>query len=152
MKRFAFPFFSVLMLGVCSLALASCGSAASDSASDRRMMALYDSIDVEMKRSEDYRAEKERRIDMLRDELARETDVERRKRITDRLISEFESYNSDSALHYVNANLASPAVARDDHARTSLLIKKADITSHAGLFADALSIMSSLNSADMDSL
>ena len=116
MKRFAFPFFSVLMLGVCSLALASCGSAASDSASDRRMMALYDSIDVEMKRSEDYRAEKERRIDMLRDELARETDVERRKRITDRLISEFESYNSDSALHYVNANLASPAVARDDYA------------------------------------
>ncbi len=151
MKRFAFPFFSVLMLGVCSLAFASCGSAASDSASDRRMMALYDSIDVEMKRSEDYRAEKERRIDMLRDELARETDVERRKRITDRLISEFESYNSDSALHYVNANLASPAVARDDHARTSLLIKKADITSHAGLFADALSIMASLNSADMDS-
>lgn len=148
MKRLTFPL--ILAAIVAAAALQGCGGQGGSSL-DRRFAALYDSVDREMARGEDYRAEKERRIALLRDELRGEKDAERRVRLTDRLIGEFESYNSDSALHYVNANLASPLVASDAHARTSLLIRKADITSHAGLFADALTIMASLNSAEMDS-
>lgn len=129
------------LLLACAL-LGACGpSGVGAGGPDSRMEALYDSVDAEMAHSEDYRAHKEQRIALLRDELETESDPERRVRITDRLIGEFESYNSDSALHYVNANLASPIVNRDARARSALLIRKADITSHAGLFADALGIM-----------
>ena len=129
------------LLLACAL-LGACGpSGVGAGGHDSRMEALYDSVDAEMAHSEDYRAHKEQRIALLRDELETESDPERRVRITDRLIGEFESYNSDSALHYVNANLASPIVNRDARARSALLIRKADITSRAGLFADALAIM-----------
>lgn len=148
MNRSIIPFVVSAVIAAVSTA---CGSGGADAASDRSMAALYDSIDAEMTRSGIYRAEKERRIGILRDELEAESEPGRRMRLTDRLIGEFESYNSDSALHYVNANLASPCLEGNGRARTALLIKKADITSHAGLFAEALAIMATLSSAEMDS-
>ncbi len=144
MKTYLFYIF----LSLC-VALAACSGSKGGGRSE--LQALYDEIDLEMERSDVYQAEKEKRIDMLRDYLDSESDEGRRTEIIDRLIGEFESYVSDSALWYVNMNLQRPGAATDRRRQIELLIKKADITSHAGLFADALAIMEELSSADMDS-
>lgn len=133
------------------LIIAACSDGAAD-ADNARIEALYDSIDLEMARSHDYQHEKERRISALRENLATEIDEYRRLTLTGRLISEFESYQSDSALHYVNAALDMPVVKSDPRTRARLLIKKADITSHAGLFADALNIISGVHPDPLDSI
>lgn len=112
------------------------------------MSDLYDRIDEEISNSDSYQNGKESRITALRSELASTDDADRQAALREKLIKEFESYISDSALYYVNQSLLH---AGTDSQRTALLIKKADITSHAGLFADALDIMHSIPSAIVDS-
>ncbi|MDE6278318.1 MAG: hypothetical protein K2M06_09475 [Muribaculaceae bacterium] len=131
--------------------LGACAPVGSNAEADRRIRALYDSVDAEMARSESYRVEKERRIALFRDEMMHESDPGRRLRLSWKLIGEFESYVSDSALHYVNSALASPYVASRPGLRDALLIRKADISSHAGLFSDALAILGSIHPAELDS-
>lgn len=135
-----------------ALALLAAGACNKGNGADSSSLEeLYDSVDAEMLRSEIYQNQKEARIAILREELARENDEHIVPAILDRLIGEYESYVSDSALYYVNRSLQAPANADKPHTRASLLIRKADISSHAGLFADAIAIMESVPREHLDS-
>ncbi|MCH5223461.1 MAG: hypothetical protein J1E82_05415 [Muribaculaceae bacterium] len=113
---------------------------------------IYAEIDAEIEKSGDYQEEKQKRIDLLKSLLHRENDNLRKSEITDRLIEEYESFVSDSALGYINLNLENPVVKADRDKTIRLWIKKADIAAHAGLFGEAAAQLSEINSSELDSL
>ena len=110
----------------------------------------YDELDKEIQNSRIYEEQKEKRIETLKQRIAEENSEALKKELTDWLISEYEAYISDSALFYINKNLANPLVIEDKNLKNSLLIKKADIAAHAGLFNESYQILESINKHDLD--
>lgn len=124
------------------LLLSSCGG--DNSESNRELADLYELLDNEIARSDEYDARKEQRIARLRHEYDLTTDKRIGTELINRLIQEFDAYNADSTLYYVSYNLRRPAVREVPGEYTRLMIKRADVFSHAGLFSDALSTMQSI--------
>lgn len=110
----------------------------------------FSEVDEELQKIPIYDAQKENRILNLKKNIAGEKNDKRRQELTDLLISEYDSYSSDSALHYININLDNPIVKSDKFLQISLLIKKADVAAHAGFFDESSKILSQLNKSDMD--
>lgn len=118
---------------------------------EREMERLYAEIDREIELSQLYQQEKEKRIDLLRSQLSDGHSPNLDIAVYDRLIDEYEAYQSDSALHYINHNLENPRVAANPEKTHKLLLRKADILSHAGLFGDAEDLLDQLKSEGIDS-
>lgn len=113
---------------------------------------LYNQIDEEIERVEIYEEEKEKRIEDLKERISTQENSNIKRELTYLLINEFESYISDSALHYINQNLNSLPQEVSDKERTNLLIKKADVTAHAGLFNEAAEILKGIDRQSLDSV
>ncbi len=141
MNKQIFPICLLLFL----LAVAGCrhGAGSSDEP-------LYDSVDMALARSHEYDRVKERRIDALRHELGKRPKPTLETELVEELVDEYESYNSDSALHYVNRYLRLPRVAADSSRWLRMTIRKADIASHAGLYKEAMEILENCRPADSD--
>ncbi len=118
---------------------------------DADLQALYDTLDIELEQSDFYERDKERRITKIRHEFATVSNSRKSADIVQELIEEYEAYQSDSALYYVNLYLRMPIVRADRHKYFAMLIKKADIASHSGLFSDALHIMHGIDKSMLDS-
>lgn len=112
---------------------------------DSRSLSLRLSLDEEIAGASRYVDVKESRLDSLKSLLRNPQDVRRRFETIEKLISEYDAYKADSALYYINLNLESPLALRDSVIQVKLLLKKADLYSHAGLFSDALDIMEAIN-------
>lgn len=112
---------------------------------------MYAEIDLEIENANIYEREKEKRIENLKQRLYKESSEEIKRELTDWLIREYEAYISDSALYYININLQNPTVKENDKIKTALLIKKADVAAHAGLFGEAHEILSDINKSQLDS-
>lgn len=110
-----------------------------------KLKRLYSEVDEEIQKVEEYDAKKERRINVLKERLANEKDSIDRSEIIDDIIEEYEAFISDSALYYINLNLENPYVRRSEFKKTDLLIKKADVAAHAGLFLEAGEILGSID-------
>lgn len=134
---------------ILTMTAASCGI---DRKGESDLVSLYREVDAEIARSGVYMADKEKRIGMLREEYADETDDRRKRRILDRLIGEYESYISDSALHYVTEAEHVAKNLGDMRDKARLQIKKADIASHAGLFAEAHQMLDAVPRSQLDSM
>lgn len=122
-----------------TILLISCRESGTDD--DSGLQELYTLLDSEIARSKVYETEKENRIAQLHKSYDLAHDNIRRKDIVNRLIEEFDAYNADSTLYYVNCNLRNPETLAEPHEYTGLLIKKADVFAHAGLFPSALATM-----------
>lgn len=140
-----------MLLAACLTLLASavsCGDNAAEQHKDQN--SHYRLLDAEIAAAADYERVRERRIAHLRTSLTNASNEFDRYEITNRLISEYDAYKADSAIHYVNVNLDRPIVASHPEFRHFLLIRKADLYAHAGLFSDALQIMERLPSASLE--
>lgn len=115
--------------------LASCGNP--PAGNDSELHELYALLDSEIANSKEYETQKDRRIADLKRRYDLTADQHLRTQLIDELISEFSAYNADSALYYINYNLQRPAVRDVAGEYTRLLIRRADVYAHAGLFADA---------------
>lgn len=113
---------------------------------------IYAEVDRELELAPLYQQEKEKRIDLLRGQLSGGRAPDLDIAIYDRLIEEYESYQSDSALRYVNLSLENPRVKANPRKTCRLLLKKADILSHAGLFSDAEDILDGIRAEEIDSI
>lgn len=102
-------------------------------------------LDQEIADADRYVNTKESRLDSLRLRLSVAKDPRHRFDLINLLISEYEAYKADSALYYVNIGLESPVAMEDSVSVNRLLLKKADLYSHAGLFSDALDVMEALH-------
>lgn len=118
---------------------------------DKGSEKLYSEIDAEIEKVPIYDAEKDKKINSLKRRIAEEKNEASRRELTDWLILEYESFVSDSALFYINRNLENPEVKENPELRTRLLIKKADVAAHAGLFGEASEILDNINRESLDS-
>ncbi|MBD5312495.1 MAG: hypothetical protein K2J29_02920 [Muribaculaceae bacterium] len=130
-----------ILLLICIL-LSACGKAKHGGKSE--LTALYEELDAEIDKSSEYENIKESRMARLRKAYDMTNDSRQRTDIINRIIAEFDAYNADSALYYVSYNLHRPDVKTIPGEYTRLMIKRADIFAHAGLFADALAIMQNI--------
>lgn len=112
---------------------------------------LYAEVDKEISRSNIYETEKNRHIEQLQKNLAKVDNDRSRLVVYDNLISEYQSYVCDSALKYVEKARMLAERAGDRDTQMRLLLKKADIASHAGLFTEAHEILSNVNENELDS-
>lgn len=128
-------YFFHFIIPIISVILASCSG---KSTSEAGLEELYRQLDVEIGRSQEYQQAKEARIIRLKKDYDLSHSPEERTKIINGLIEEFDAYNADSALYYVGYNLRRPAVTADRQEYMRLMIKRADIYAHAGLFSDAL--------------
>lgn len=133
---------SYLLLIIILTLLASCSHVKADK--DPELERLYTQLDEEIARSGDYEKLKEDRIIKYKREYDLTADRDKRTEIINGLITEFDAYNADSTLYYITYNLRRPVVEADAVERMRLLIKRADVFAHAGLFSDALGSMKSI--------
>ena len=92
-----------------------------------------------------YEEEKERYISLIKDELkqGRLTDMERYL-IQNRLFAEYNSYISDSALHYINENILIATWLNNRQWINSSILNKVHILNTSGLFVEAMELLKSL--------
>lgn len=129
-------FFIIITIGI----LTSCNKP-SNSVIDRDLDVLYTELDREIAQSNIYDKEKEQRVIQLRRRYNLSHDQKERTQIINSLIEEFNAYNADSALYYINCNLRRPDVLSTPGEYTRLNIKRADVLAHAGFFPEALATM-----------
>ncbi len=101
----------IIPLKITSLLLAlvfTCGSlAASERAiSEAQLDSVLQLLDNEIQRADAFRRNKEERISLLRDELARARSDEMRLSLMHSLYDEYSSYQNDSATNYANSMIA----------------------------------------------
>lgn len=124
-----------MLLLLVMLIAASCGGP--EHHDEAGLQALYGQLDAEIAKTEEYDKLKNQRIAELKREALSGTDRQRTATIN-KLINEFNAYNADSTLYYIGYNLKRPDVKLTPGEHTRLLIKRADVFAHAGLFSDAL--------------
>lgn len=101
----------IIPLKITSLLLAlvfTCGSlAASERAiSEAQLDSVLQLLDNEIQRADAFRRNKEERISLLRDQLARARSDEMRLSLMHSLYDEYSSYQNDSATNYANSMIA----------------------------------------------
>lgn len=134
------------------LIISICGASAKSSAalnSGLSTQQLLDSLDSSLRKSAAYTAEKERRISSLRRRLSQTVNPEQRFWICRNLVDEYSSYNSDSALHYIDA---STAVARQAGRREwidEMNLNRAYIYAATGLLSEAESALNEVDPRQM---
>ena len=131
----------MILMGVVTFMAGCSGNSENDTKTN---LSLYDELDAEIAKSEEYDSRKQYKIESLKQELRPTLSSNERLNIFGRLVREYEAYNADSALRYVSLSLMEPVVANTVQ-QQSLLIKRADIFGHAGLFSDALETMAKIN-------
>lgn len=139
----------VILLCVLAAYVAGCNSAEHKKSSE--LDKQYKELDSELLRVARYDAMKEDRISALKKQLQNAGNRDSKMEIIDRLIGEYESFVSDSAIYYIGQNIQLASEAGNPHKVEQLKLKRVDVLSHAGLFGDAMSEMKKINKALLDS-
>lgn len=141
--------FYIIAVELFLLCVMGCSSRNEEDSDD--LNTLYERLDRELSESPVYQDAKEKKIMTLRHSLSRNRDNQRTREITDRLIDEYESYVSDSALYYIGVALDLAGKTGDLRKQQELQLRRIDVMSHAGLFGDALNEIESFDRAELDS-
>lgn len=134
------------------LVISICGASAKSSAalnSGLSTQQLLDSLDSSLGKSAAYTAEKERRISSLRRRLSQTANPEQRFWICRNLVDEYSSYNSDSALHYIDASTAVGRQAGRREWIDEMNLNRAYIYAATGLLAEAESALNEVDPLQM---
>lgn len=134
------------------LVISICGASAKSSAalnSGLSTQQLLDSLDSSLGKSAAYSAEKERRISSLRRRLSQTANPEQRFWICRNLVDEYSSYNSDSALHYIDASTAVGRQAGRREWVDEMNLNRAYIYAATGLLAEAESALNEVDPRQM---
>lgn len=134
------------------LIISICGASAKSSAalnSGLSTQQLLDSLDSSLGKSAAYTAEKERRISSLRRRLSQTPNPEQRFWICRNLVDEYSSYNSDSALHYIDASTAVGRQAGRREWIDEMNLNRAYIYAATGLLSEAESALNEVDPRQM---
>ena len=131
----------IIMLLLCAMPLT--GMAQSD---DDDLKALYNTLDSLIELQPTIVAEKQKRINTLRDQLAeRLLSDEERYNIQQRLYNEFLAFRYDSAHLYVTRNIELAQKMGDEHKLSQSKLQLAHILSVTGLFGKAHELLASID-------
>lgn len=134
------------------LVISICGASAKSSAalnSSLSTQQLLDSLDSSLGKSAAYTAEKERRISSLRRRLSQTANPEQRFWICRNLVDEYSSYNSDSALHYIDISTAIARLTGRREWVDEMNLNRAYIYAATGLLAEAESALNEVDPRQM---
>lgn len=134
------------------LVISICGASAKSSAalnSSLSTQQLLDSLDSSLGKSAAYTAEKERRISSLRRRLSQTANPEQRFWICRNLVDEYCSYNSDSALHYIDASTAVGRQTGRSEWVDEMNLNRAYIYAATGLLSEAESALNEVDPRQM---
>lgn len=137
-------FISIILLAILT------GCSKSNKTPDESLNSIYDHLDEEIGHSREYEVIKENGIAKLRRDLAKCKDESLKTELLNKLAEEYSAYNADSALYYVSLNLNREIVKQNPTLNRRLMIKKADIMAHAGMFSDAQDILFKIHPADIE--
>lgn len=137
----------VLLISGVTLLLFSCSADKQSSEISEILIQLDEEID----KASEYSNSKDAKITSLKNSLNRETDENKKFKLRNSIIAEYETFSSDSALRYINLNLNSPALKQNNQQKNKLLLKKAEVCSHAGLFRQSFSILQNIPRNEIDS-
>ena len=107
---------------------------------------LLEHLDECIANSAQYDNMKTERIDSLTRLLAEAGDSRRVFELNRQMFLEYQSFVCDSALYYINANIAQAENANYAYWLSTSLIAKADLVAKAGIFNEALNILSAIDS------
>lgn len=134
------------------LVISICGASAKSSAalnSSLSTQQLLDSLDSSLGKSAAYTAEKERRISSLRRRLSQTANPEQRFWICRNLVDEYSSYNSDSALHYIDISTAIARLTGRREWVDEMNLNRAYVYAATGLLAEAESTLDEIDPREM---
>ncbi|MDE5642069.1 MAG: transcriptional regulator [Muribaculaceae bacterium] len=140
MKTAPYIVLILILSALCSLA---CGDPSSTSGD------ILSKLDSMIERSEEYEQIKLMRIAGLasrRNSAAGDAD---RYAVNTLLFDEYVTYNSDSAMHYINENLKLAEAAGNPQWRDRSLIDKSNLLAATGLLKEAEAIMSGIDTASL---
>src|SRR5690606_29396457 len=92
----------------------------------------------------EYRQVKERRIDSIKHLLSDQQDIKKRYEIQNQLISEYQSFNCDSALTYIDRNLDIANSLNDSNWLSESKLRQSFVLSMSGFFTQALSVFAEI--------
>lgn len=111
---------------------------------------LLIALDRTIAGSERFEEQKNVRIVLIKEELRLphllDTDL---FRIYNRLFQEYESYNCDSACHYINLSIAVARQAGYAGRLNELMIRKANVLATTGLYPEALQLLREVNPKEL---
>lgn len=106
---------------------------------------LMKQLEKELSRSDEYDSLKCERIDNLKRQLTQANTITDSIHLNNQLIHEYESYISDSSMRYISENQRLAKKNNNSHEITRLIIRRADILSHAGLFNAAGQLLADID-------
>ncbi|WP_165020210.1 DUF6377 domain-containing protein [Dysgonomonas sp. ZJ279] len=112
---------------------------------------LLNVLDITIKERPEYSKIKELRIDSLKTQLTKITDLEQRYIIYQNLFSEYRNYNMDSALWVANERLAISQKLNSQKYIYSSQMNIAEIMGIMGMYKEALDIMNAIDRDQLDS-
>lgn len=110
---------------------------------------LMKRLEKELSHSDEYDSLKCERIDNLKRQLAQANTITDSIHLNNQLIHEYESYISDSSMHYISENQKLAKKNNDSYEITRLIIRRADILSHAGLFNAAAHLLADIDTTSL---
>ena len=90
--------------------LSACNNS-NDSGENENISLSYEMLEKELENAEKYEELKNNQISDLRNQLYKSRDEAQRLSLTLSLINQYEAYNADSSLYYVNKALAMPLIS-----------------------------------------
>lgn len=112
--------------------------------SPERQPDYIDALDQLIDESEEFKVEKEMKIDELKRKLARATTPTEHYSLNSLLFDEYYTYNSDSAGKYIDASLALARREGNPDWITQGQLKKASVLTVTGMLSDAQALLDSL--------
>lgn len=110
---------------------------------------LLKTLEQTISESGKYDQEKNRHIESLRTRLSGAVGYDDRHSLTKELIREYEAYQCDSALRYVNDNIALSESQGNETDRSDAILSKCDILGRAGLFSEAMATLHTLTPSSL---
>lgn len=129
--------FLFISISLC-LAIAGCSHSAD------KQPEYISSLDNLIDESEEFKVEKEMKIDEFKRKLARATTSTDRYSLNNILFDEYYTYNSDSAGRYIDSSLALARLEGNPDWIIQTLLKKASVLTVTGMLSDAQALLDSL--------
>ena len=111
---------------------------------------VLDKLDDTIARKKEFHARKEARISDLRRRLALVTDTLEQYSLCKELSDEYQHYQADSAVHYLNRRAALLPISGHPELAEEVAINRAAVLGVMGLYADALHLLQQVDAARLD--
>lgn len=137
-----------IFLAVCLLSTLTLGTSCAEQ--KKESVGYLAQLDSLLRHLDELDTQKQIRIGELKRKRKSAASLTDRYLINSLLLDEYATYNSDSAMHYIDANLAIADATGNSEWTVRTKLKKAGVLAATGLLGNAAETMESINRAELD--